>query len=118
MYKDDKLIRLFADRLKELRQSQNLSQKGLSEKAGICFRYIGFIEQARINPTMDTLAKVARGLGREPSDLFPARREICPEGRPPTERELILAKIAASLSRAGIKKLGKLERTLKILAEE
>jgi transcriptional regulator with XRE-family HTH domain len=50
-------------RVRDQRLGLGLSQEALAERAGISKETIGRIEQAIGSPTLDSLNKVARGLG-------------------------------------------------------
>ena len=50
--------------IKLLRKKQQLSQSQLSKKSGIKREYISSLERGKLrNPTLNTLSKIARGLG-------------------------------------------------------
>ena len=57
-------------RIVALRKAQGLSQEELAFSSGINRSYMGVIERAEKSPSMDTVAKVARGLGLDIRDLF------------------------------------------------
>ncbi|MGA2455581.1 MAG: helix-turn-helix transcriptional regulator [Solirubrobacteraceae bacterium] len=44
------------------REQQGFSQEGFAARAGIDRSYFGAIERGRFNVTLDTLAKIAKGL--------------------------------------------------------
>ena len=46
------------------REEQNLSQRQLAEKAGITQADVSKIESGNANPTLETLKKIAAGLGK------------------------------------------------------
>lgn len=50
-------------RLREIRQSQRLSQKSLGERCGQSQQYINSIEQGKRVPTFETAATIAEVLG-------------------------------------------------------
>ncbi|MBI4727593.1 helix-turn-helix transcriptional regulator [candidate division TA06 bacterium] len=56
------ILKLVGDNTRAIRKSQNLSQEKLAERAGVDYRYIGFIEQGRVNPTLKSLEKIAAAL--------------------------------------------------------
>jgi len=59
--------------LKELRESQFLTQHELAEKAGVGIATIARIEKGTRRPTFRTIKRLAAALGVEPSEL--AKRE-------------------------------------------
>ncbi len=117
----DTFIRLLGDRVRKMRKAQGLSQEKLGEKAGFDYRYIGFIEQARVNPTIKTLEKVANALNVYLCDLCPSKDDLSKnkKGVPPqiTEREKILSKIMRHLNKTDNVKLKSIERIIKITVE-
>lgn len=52
----------FADRLKELRSSKDLSQAEVAERAGLKVAVISFFETGRRKPSFDNLLKLADAL--------------------------------------------------------
>jgi transcriptional regulator with XRE-family HTH domain len=66
----DEILRLFGERLRELRSERNLSQERLAELAGLDRNYIGQIERAERNVALVNIVRIARALEIEPSDLF------------------------------------------------
>jgi transcriptional regulator with XRE-family HTH domain len=49
--------------VRQLRVLQGLSQEELAERAGLHWTQVQRIEQAKLNPTLETLESLARGLG-------------------------------------------------------
>jgi transcriptional regulator with XRE-family HTH domain len=66
---DAELPKAFGDTVRRLRQKQGLSQERLAALAGIDRAYMGGIERGLRNPTLTTIARVARGLGMRPSEV-------------------------------------------------
>ncbi|HXP99341.1 MAG TPA: helix-turn-helix transcriptional regulator [Solirubrobacteraceae bacterium] len=60
--------------VRELRSEQGLSQERLSLDSGVHRNYIGGIERGERQPTLTTIATLARTLGVRPSELI-ARAE-------------------------------------------
>lgn len=56
-------------RLKELRQAKGLKQEGL-EKYRFSYRYYGKLERGLVNPTFDTLIRIANIFEVDLSELF------------------------------------------------
>lgn len=104
------------EKLKALRKSHGLSQQKLAAKAGFDYRYIGFLEQARINPTIKTLEKVARALGVHVCDLLPdaSERGKRPDTIKLNERDLLQAKIMRNLHKADYKRLKTIEKLVNV----
>ena len=66
----DEILRLFGERLRELRTKRDLSQEHLAELAGLDRNYIGQIERAERNVALVNIVKIAKALGVEPGELF------------------------------------------------
>ena len=56
--------------MKEVRIMRGLTQENLGEKVHLSTNYIGDIERDGRKVTIDTIEKVARGLGVDPSVLL------------------------------------------------
>lgn len=66
----DEILRLFGERLRELRTERNLSQEALAELAGLDRNYIGQIERAERNVALVNIVRIAKALEIEPGELF------------------------------------------------
>ena len=60
----------FGKKLRELREKAGLSQEELGFKAGLHRTYIGAIERAEQNVSVDNIHKLARALKIPVKDLF------------------------------------------------
>ena len=60
----------FGNRVREERMKLRLSQEKLAEKADVHRTYIGMIERAEKNITLESIKKVVDALGLKLSDLF------------------------------------------------
>lgn len=60
----------FGRKVRETRIKQNLSQEKLAIKAGVHRTYIGMIERAEKNITLENIEKVAKALGLRVKELF------------------------------------------------
>lgn len=60
----------FGDRVREERMKLHLSQEKLAEKADVHRTYIGMIERAEKNITLENIQKVIDALGLKFSDFF------------------------------------------------
>jgi transcriptional regulator with XRE-family HTH domain len=77
-------------RIRSLRKAKGLSQEALGERSGLNPKYIGQIERAETNPSVETLQRIAEGLGVDLSDLFaflPGKRRA--QGHEPILEEII-----------------------------
>lgn len=66
----DEILRLFGERLRELRTERNLSQEQLAELASLDRNYIGQIERAERNVALVNIVRIAKALEVEPGELF------------------------------------------------
>lgn len=60
----------FGKKVREIRIKQNLSQEKLATKAGVHRTYIGMIERAEKNITLENIEKIAKALGLSVKELF------------------------------------------------
>jgi len=60
----------FGKKVREIRIKQSLSQEKLATKAGVHRTYIGMIERAEKNITLENIEKVAKALGLSVKELF------------------------------------------------
>lgn len=67
---DEEGLQSLAKRLKEVRSEKKMSQEDLADKSDITLSQIARIETAKINPTVSTIFKIARGLEVSPKELF------------------------------------------------
>ena len=64
------LIVRFGNTVRELRTDAGYSQESFAHAIGVHRTSMGKIESGRGNPTLDTIAKIARGVGLTVSTLF------------------------------------------------
>ncbi len=62
--------RALGEAVRAVRKQRGLTQEAFALKAGIDRSYYGAIERGEFNLTVDTLLKVAAGLGISVADLF------------------------------------------------
>jgi transcriptional regulator with XRE-family HTH domain len=60
--------------LQQQRQRHGLSQGELARRAGLSLKYVGEIERAEANVTVDAIDKIANALGWDPWLLFSPER--------------------------------------------
>lgn len=60
----------FGTRVAEFRKQQGISQEELAFRCDVHRTYIGSIERGEKSPTLNTIAKFAKGLGVEIIELF------------------------------------------------
>ena len=64
------ILKVFGNRIRQLRLEMRLSQEELAEKAGVHRTYIGTIERAEKNITLCNIEKIASALNIRLTDLF------------------------------------------------
>ena len=62
----------FGKTVASLRKQRGISQEDLAFRSGISRSYMGVIERGEKSPSVDTIARVARGLGMSLAELFSA----------------------------------------------
>lgn len=67
--KKDVLLK-FGKQVRKIRLEQNLSQEELADRAGVHRTYIGMIERAEKNITLENIEKIAKALKVSPKDLI------------------------------------------------
>ena len=60
----------FGEKVREKRHEQGLSQEELASRAGVHRTYIGMIERAEKNITLENIEKIAKALSLSPKDLL------------------------------------------------
>jgi transcriptional regulator with XRE-family HTH domain len=60
----------FGQKVREERNKQKISQEELAERAGVHRTYIGMIERAEKNITLENIEKIAKALGLKLGVLF------------------------------------------------
>lgn len=64
------ILKVFGNRIRQLRLEMRLSQEELAEKAGVHRTYIGMIERAEKNITLCNIEKIASAMNIRLTDLF------------------------------------------------
>lgn len=64
------IVTKFGSKVRSERVKQGLSQEQLAAKAGVHRTYIGMIERAEKNITLENIEKIAMALGKKPKDLL------------------------------------------------
>ena len=67
---ESKTLKKFGDRVREERLKRNLSKEQLAAKAGVHRTYIGMIERAEKNITLENIQKIAGALSIKLSEIF------------------------------------------------
>jgi transcriptional regulator with XRE-family HTH domain len=69
--KKDPILTAFAAVVRRRRHALSLTQEELAERAGFHVNYVGGIERAERNPSLTSLASLAKGLKCSAKDLLP-----------------------------------------------
>ena len=70
MRRDEALLTAFADELRSLRGSQNLSQEQLASIAGVNRTYVAKLETGKNQPTLSVMHSLAGALHRDLADMI------------------------------------------------
>ncbi|MFA5880536.1 MAG: helix-turn-helix transcriptional regulator [Candidatus Margulisiibacteriota bacterium] len=65
-----KILLKFGEKIREERLKRNLSQEKLATKTGVHRTYIGMIERAEKNITLENIERIAKALDLNLSDIF------------------------------------------------
>jgi transcriptional regulator with XRE-family HTH domain len=65
------ILKQFARAVRFYRYQKAWTQEDLAEKSGFHVNYIGGIERAKFNPSLESIVVLARALGISPKDLVP-----------------------------------------------
>ncbi len=69
-YMSNNILKKFGKRVRQERVKQNLSQEELAEKAGVHRTYIGMVERAEKNITLQNIEKIAKALKTSINNLM------------------------------------------------
>ena len=69
-YRDEKFIKQFGNKLKEIRLAKKISQEELAGETGFELSQIGRIERGTVNTSISHVAAIAKALKVQPSELF------------------------------------------------
>lgn len=70
IHRDNEFLRKFGKNLRRIRQEGKLSQEALSDKAEVPRSQIARIERGEVNPTINTLKRIADVLEIDVYQLF------------------------------------------------
>lgn len=70
MISNSEILKIFGERVRQLRKQKNISQEELAHKADLHRTYIGMIERAEKNITLLNIEKIANALEVSVKDLF------------------------------------------------
>jgi transcriptional regulator with XRE-family HTH domain len=69
--RQSELVKRFAERLRELRQSRGITQADLARKATITASYVSRLEGGKVAPGIDMVERLASVLATSVTDLLP-----------------------------------------------
>ena len=67
---DSKILEKFGERVRYLRKQKNISQEELAHRADLHRTYIGMIERAEKNITLQNIEKISRALETDLKTIF------------------------------------------------
>ena len=70
MKKNDDLLKVFGESLKNYRKERNISQEEFAFRAKLDRTYISGLECGKRNPTLKILVRLANALNMQPSELL------------------------------------------------
>lgn len=70
----DQILIQVGKSIRALREAKGFSQEGLAEKSGLHRTYIGGVERGLRNPSLKSLARMAKALGVGVGQLFDAEK--------------------------------------------
>lgn len=71
MARISEVSRRFGEKVRKLRKERGISQEELAGRAGLHRTYVSSVERGERNVSLETIDKLARGLGFPMSDLMP-----------------------------------------------
>lgn len=93
------LRRRVARRLIDLRTARGWSQEELGAKAGLSYKFIGEVERSQKSPSLDSLGRIADGLGVDILELFWSEDSARPYPELPADQLAVVREAVASLER-------------------
>lgn len=102
------------EKIKLTRKSNGMSQQQLAAKSGFDYRYIGFLEKAKINPTIKTLERIAQALDVNVCEILPSDTEDRERSDiyRLSEREMMMYQVMRNLHKADFKKLKAIDQLI------
>ncbi|WP_028081457.1 helix-turn-helix domain-containing protein [Solimonas soli] len=79
-------LALVGQQIRALREAAGLSQEDFAGRIDVDRSYYSHIERGRYNITLEMLFRIAQGLGCEPAELLPLRRQIGQLPPPPKSK--------------------------------
>ena len=110
------LIKGLGDKVRSLRREKNLTQQELGDLSNLSYKYVGEIERAEKNPSIDVLNRIADALKVDLLELI----YVSPPTATSEEEEVRkaqIAKIEKVLKNLDLDQLGKLLKVARIISE-
>lgn len=108
-----RIRREFARRVRELREAAGATQGEIAARCKLSKVYYGTMELGKKSASLETIAKLAHGLGVTPAELL--RFDAPPAD--PSPHEQLGRRVAALASRATREQIAKLERLVALFLE-
>lgn len=67
------LRRVFADNVRKRRKEIGISQEELADRAGVHRTYVGAVERAEVNISLDNIDRISTALGAQAGELLMGR---------------------------------------------
>ena len=67
---ESEILKTFGDRVRHLRRQNDISQEELAHRAGLHRTYIGMIERAEKNITLQNIEKITKALETDLKTIF------------------------------------------------
>ena len=108
------LIKGLGEKLRTTRRERNLTQQQLGDLSDLSYKYIGEIERAEKNPSIDVLNRIADALKIDLLELI----DVSPPKAASKEdeaRKALIARIEKVLEKLDLDQLGKVLKVIKAL---
>ena len=69
-FKDEKFVKAFGKKLKQVRKEKNITQEELAGRTGFELSHIGKIERGIVNTSISHVSAIAKALKVKPFELF------------------------------------------------
>lgn len=104
---------LFGEKIRALRKAKGWTQEELGEKSGVHYTYVGQVERAETNLSLDNIERLSNGLGVTPAELFAfssSRSAV-------SQKQRLVLELTALLEEQSVKELERVKRILKEVLE-
>lgn len=94
--RDDVLMEAFANVLRSLRSELGISQEQLALRANVDRTFVGKLESARHQPSLDVVFKLSQALGKSPEQLVAL---VCASKNSAEQSERVISVTGTSASK-------------------